>query len=86
MPESVSSDRRLPARGDATAIDMVVWPFATARRVATVLFKLLGRAAALVLGLVLMAVGCFFSPSLIGVSSGIPLVVVGFLLMVRALF
>jgi hypothetical protein len=58
----------------------MVWEFVTW------ILRLTGRLVAIVLGLALMAVGVLISLTIIGAILGIPLALLGFLLVLRGLF
>ena len=62
------------------------WPFVMLWRLVVGIVEITGRLVAVVLGLVLMIVGVVVSLTVIGAIVGIPLAVVGFLLVWRGLF
>ena len=74
---SDASERRVP---------VVLWPFYALWRLLTLILGLTGRIVAGVLGLVLIAVGVLVSATVIGAPIGVPLAVLGLLLLLRALF
>ncbi len=73
----------LPSRGVKL---LVLWPFTLAWRLATLITNIIGIVLALVFGLVLMGVGILLSSTIVGAVVGIPLGVLGLLLLVRALY
>jgi hypothetical protein len=62
------------------------WPIIGLWRLVTFVANLTGILLALFLGLVLMVVGSVFCATIFGAVVGIPLFVVGFLLVIRALY
>ncbi|OGN74368.1 MAG: hypothetical protein A2X25_05610 [Chloroflexi bacterium GWB2_49_20] len=64
----------------------MLWPFVALWKLVTGIVTLTGRLVAAILGLVLMFVGVVVSLTIIGAIVGIPLVVFGFLLILRGLF
>ncbi len=64
----------------------ILWPFVALWRLVAGLIALTGRLLAAVLGLVLMIVGVLLSITVIGAVAGIPLIIFGFMLLVRGLF
>jgi len=74
---SHASERRVP---------IVLWPFYALWRLLTLILGLTGRIVAGVLGLVLIAVGVLVSATVVGAPLGVPLAVLGLLLLLRALF
>jgi hypothetical protein len=73
----VSTDRSTP---------WFLWPFVAIWRLVTWILGFTGRVLAVVLGLVLMIMGVLVSLTVIGAILGIPLAIVGFLLVLRGLF
>jgi hypothetical protein len=63
-----------------------LWPFVALWRFVTWIFGFTGRILAVVLGLALMIVGVLASLTVIGAIIGVPLAIVGFLLVLRGLF
>jgi hypothetical protein len=64
----------------------IFWPFVALWRLVTGILALTGRLIAAVLGLVLMVVGLVVSLTIIGAVVGIPLIIFGFMLMLRSIF
>jgi hypothetical protein len=73
----VSTDRSTP---------WFLWPFVAIWRLVTWILGFTGRVLAVVLGLGLMIMGVLVSLTVIGAILGIPLAIVGFLLVLRGLF
>ncbi len=63
-----------------------LWPFHALWRLLTYILGVTGRVLAAVIGLVLMMVGLLVSVTVVGAPVGIPLVVLGFLLLLRSVF
>lgn len=61
-------------------------PFLALWRLLTLVLELTGRLVAVVLGLVLMIAGAFLTATVVGAPLGIPLAVLGLLLLLRGLF
>jgi uncharacterized membrane protein HdeD (DUF308 family) len=61
-------------------------PFYALWRLLTWIVSLTGRLIAVILGLVIMIAGILVSITIVGLPVGIPLVIIGFLLMIRGLF
>ena len=67
-------------------MDILVWPFKAVWQLVGVVFNLTGRFVAILIGLVLLAVGLALSATVILAIVGIPLMVFGALLIARGLF
>lgn len=65
---------------------LIVWPLALTWRVVTAIANFTGILLALVLGFVLVAVGLLLCSTIIGFIFGAPLVFIGALLLLRALY
>jgi hypothetical protein len=74
---SDSKDRRVP---------LLLWPFYAIWRMLTFILNVVGRLICALLGLAIMIAGVAITISVIGAPLGIPLAVLGFLLVIRALF
>lgn len=61
-------------------------PFVWLWRLVTFILGLTGRLLAVILGFVLLVVGILVSLTVIGAIVGIPMIIVGFALIVRGLF
>jgi len=62
------------------------WPFVALWRLIALIVEFTGRIVAVVLGAVLMIVGIIVSLTIIGAVVGIPLAILGLLLVLRGLF
>ena len=71
---------------DRDRVPLLLWPFYTIWRVVGFVLELTGRVLGIVLGLALVIVGIILSLTVIGAVVGVPLITLGFLLMVRGLF
>jgi hypothetical protein len=65
---------------------LILWPFVALWRLVVLIVELTGRLVAVVLGGVLMIVGVVVSLTIIGAIVGIPLAILGFMLVLRGLF
>ena len=64
----------------------ILWPFVALWRLMAMIVEFTGRLVAVVLGAVLMIVGIVVSLTIIGAIVGIPLAILGLLLVLRGLF
>ena len=64
----------------------ILWPFVAIWRLLTFVLEVTSRIICAALGLVLCAIGVAISLSIVGAPLGVPLAVLGMLLIVRALF
>ena len=67
-------------------IPLVLWPIVLLWRLATAVVKLIGILSALAVGAILMGIGWLLISTLAGAIIGVPLFVVGLLLVIRALY
>jgi len=67
-------------------IPWYLWPFWALWRLVIGIVAVTGRLVAVILGLVLMIVGGVLTLTIIGAIVGIPLLIVGFMLIWRGLF
>lgn len=67
-------------------IPWFLWPFAALWKLLAVIVELTGRFLAMVLGLVFILVGVIVSLTVIGAIIGIPLAIIGLLLLLRGIF
>jgi len=67
-------------------VPILLWPFWAIWRLVILIIEFTGRLVGAILGLVLMIVGVVVSLTVIGAVIGIPLIVFGFMLVVRSLF
>jgi hypothetical protein len=63
-----------------------LWPFAAIWKLLAVIVEMTGRFVAMVLGLVLILVGVIVSLTIIGAIVGVPLAIIGLLLLLRGIF
>lgn len=63
-----------------------LWPFVAIWKLLAVIVEMTGRFVAMVLGIVLIIVGVIVSLTIIGAIVGIPLAVIGLLLLLRGIF
>jgi hypothetical protein len=73
-------------RSDRARVPWYLWPFVAVWRLVSGILNLTGRLIGIILGVVLMALGIVISLTVVGAIVGIPLVVLGFMLIVRGLF
>lgn len=71
---------------ESRSIPWYLWPFWAIWRLLTFIVELTGRLVAVVIGLVLMIVGALVSLTVIGAVIGVPLILIGFLLVLRGFF
>ena len=64
----------------------ILWPFVALWRLIAMIVEFTGRIVSVVLGAVLMIVGIVVSLTIIGAIVGIPLAILGLLMVVRGLF
>ena len=57
-----------------------LWPFVAVWKLVAIIVEMTGRLLAMILGIVLMLVGVLVSLTIVGAIVGIPLAIVGFLL------
>ena len=67
-------------------IPLLLWPFYAVWRLLTIILAITGRIICAILGLALMAAGVAITISIVAAPIGIPVIVFGFLLLIRALF
>lgn len=65
---------------------LLTWPFKVVGTIIALTFGLLGSILSAVVGIVMAAVGLFFSLTVVGAVIGIPLMLFGILLLLKALF
>jgi hypothetical protein len=78
-----TTQRILPPRAFRVVL---FWPFILAWRLVTFITNLIGILLALVIGLALMMLGIFLSSTIIGIVVGVPVFILGLLLLVRAIY
>jgi hypothetical protein len=67
-------------------IPWYLWPFAALWKLLAVIVELTGRFLAMVLGIVFIVVGIIISLTIVGAIIGIPLAIIGLLLLLRGMF
>ncbi len=67
-------------------IPWYLWPFAALWKLLAVIVELTGRFVAMALGLMLILVGGIVSLTIIGAIVGVPLAIIGLLLLLRGIF
>jgi hypothetical protein len=67
-------------------IPWYLWPFTALWKLLAVIVELTGRFVAMVLGIVFIIVGVIASLTIIGAIVGIPLAIIGLLLLLRGIF
>jgi hypothetical protein len=67
-------------------IPWYLWPFAALWKLLAVIVEMTGRFVAMVLGIVFIVVGVIVSLTIVGAIIGVPLAVVGLLLLLRGMF
>ena len=63
-----------------------LWPFVAIWKLLAIIVELTGRFVAMVLGIVFIVVGVIISLTIVGAIVGIPLAIVGLLLLLRGMF
>ena len=71
---------------DVKRVPWFLWPFAAIWELLALVINITGRLLGILLAIGLMAVGIVVTMTVIGAPLGIPLVILGFLLMVRSIF
>jgi hypothetical protein len=64
----------------------ILWPFVALWRLLAGIVEITGRLVAVILGAVLMIVGIIVSLTVVGAIVGVPLAILGFLVILRGLF
>lgn len=64
----------------------LLWPFVALWRLLAMIVEFTGRLVAVILGAVMMIVGAVVSLTVVGAVVGVPLAILGFLLILRGLF
>jgi hypothetical protein len=67
-------------------IPWYLWPFTAIWKLLATIVEMTGRFVAMVLGILLIIVGIIVSLTIVGAIIGIPLAVVGLLLLLRGMF
>jgi len=64
----------------------ILWPFVAIWKLLAIIVELTGRFLAMVLGIVFIVVGIIVSLTIVGAVVGVPLAVIGLLLLLRGIF
>ncbi len=67
-------------------IPWFLWPFVAIWKLIAVIVEMIGRFLAMVLGVVFIIVGVIVSPTIVGAIVGVPLAIIGLLLLFRGIF
>ena len=67
-------------------IPWYLWPFAALWKLLAVIVEMTGRFVAMVIGILLIIAGVIVSLTIVGAIVGIPLAVIGLLLLLRGIF
>jgi hypothetical protein len=67
-------------------IPWYLWPFAAIWKLLAIIVEMTGRFVAMVLGILLILAGVIVSLTIVGAIVGIPLAIVGLLLLLRGMF
>ena len=67
-------------------IPWYLWPFVALWKLLAVIVELTGRFVAMVLGIVFIIVGIIVSLTIVGAIIGVPLAIIGLLLLLRGIF
>jgi len=67
-------------------IPWYLWPFAAIWKLLALIVELTGRFVAMALGIVFIIVGVIVSLTIVGAIIGIPLAIIGLLLLLRGMF
>ncbi len=71
---------------EARTMPWFLWPFAAAWKLLATILLITGRVLGIILALGLMAVGIVLTMTVAGAPVGIPVAILGFLLMIRSVF
>jgi len=71
---------------NSSATAWILWPFAAVWRLLATILVITGRVLGIILALGLMAVGVALTITVAGAPVGIPVAILGFLLMIRSVF
>jgi hypothetical protein len=67
-------------------VPLLLWPFWALWRLLAFIIGLTGRLVAIVLGFALMIIGAILIVTIVALPIGIPVVIFGFLLVIRGIF
>jgi hypothetical protein len=71
---------------EAKTTPWFLWPFVAAWKLLATILVITGRVFGIILALALMAVGIALTMTVAGAPVGIPVAILGFLLMIRSIF
>ena len=74
------------SRKHSRRVPILLWPFYAIWRLLTFVLRVTGRLLCLLLGLLLVGVGVTAALTVLGAPLGVPLALLGILLLVRAVF
>ena len=87
LKESIKlEEAKMSARNEHKQIPWYLWPFWAIWQLIAWIVLLTGRVVAVILGLVLMVVGAVVSLTVVGLIVGVPLFLIGLLLVFRGIF
>lgn len=81
-----TAERQMNGQARRRSRPLLLWPFVALWRLLGVVLHVTSRIVCALLGFVLMIAGVALAMTVIGAPAGIPLSLLGFLLLVRALF
>jgi hypothetical protein len=67
-------------------IPWYLWPFAAIWKLLAIIVEMTGRFLAMVIGILLILAGILVSLTIVGAIIGVPLAIIGFLLVFRGIF
>ena len=71
---------------DRRRVPLLLWPFWAIWRLVAFIIGLTGRLIAVILGFVLMLAGIVLSITIVGAIAGVPMFLIGVLLVLRGIF
>ncbi len=74
------------AHHERRRVPLLLWPFWAIWRLLALILELTGRLVGVILGFVLLVAGIVASLTVVGAIIGVPLALLGLLLMLRSLF
>ena len=74
------------SRTNNIATAWFLWPFAAVWKLLATILVITGRILGIILAMALMAVGITLTMTVAGAPAGIPVAILGFLLMIRSVF
>ncbi|MHB0878024.1 MAG: hypothetical protein ACYC5O_18470 [Anaerolineae bacterium] len=72
--------------GSRGSVPWVFWPFVALWQLVAAIIEATGRLVAMIIGLVLMIVGVILTLTVVGAIVGVPLILFGFMLVIRGMF